>query len=201
MYGRCIGAAVVAALTVFCTAGSLSAQQRQLPPAQLSIIQDEDQAPAAPAQQPAKPARRSQSQTPAFEQDPNLDAADQLAPSQVTQPMPAAVPEPIHAPGHKSTRASAPAAEAMAEPAAMAKPSRPAAPQVVTCSGVFGKDSSHRKLALAFQPKNVAALILLARISRARARGAPTERGRSAERPARAAWAALRLLSDVAISF
>jgi hypothetical protein len=31
----------------------------------------------------------------------------------------------------------------------------------------------------------------------ARARGAPTQRGRSAERPARAAWAALRLLADV----
>src|SRR5208283_3932449 len=59
------------------------------------------------AQQPqTKPA-------PALQYDPSLDANDQLAPSQVTQPMPAAVPTPTvpsHAHATKHAASDAPAA-------------------------------------------------------------------------------------------
>lgn len=153
------GAALVAALAVFCTAGSGSAQQRQQSPAQPSIMQEEDQAPPAnPPQQPGKPARRSQTPAPAFEQDPDLDAADQLAPSQVTQPMPGAVAEP-NRPGsatRTAPRVAAHASDAMAEAAPTAKPARQAAPKAVACNGVFGKDSNRVKLAAVFQAKNIA---------------------------------------------
>ncbi len=153
--------ALVVAFAVCCVCGTVSAQQRQLPPDQPSIMNEGDA--AAPAAQPAKPARRTQNKTspPAFEQDPELDAADQLAPSQVKQPMPAAAPMPGRggrAPGGAAgaAAATAPATDAMPE-AATPKPPRTAAPRVVTCSGVFGKDSNHQKLATAFEARNIAA--------------------------------------------
>jgi hypothetical protein len=164
MHRRWIEAAVIAGIAglATATAGSLSAQQRQLAPAQPSIMdEDEDTVPAnqQPLQpQPAKPTRaRGQTAAPALEPDPDLDAADQLAPSQVTQPMPGAVSTPSGRPGGAGrTRAAARGTDIMAEPAATAKPSRPANLQIVACDGVFGKDSSHLKLAAAFQTKNVA---------------------------------------------
>lgn len=91
---------------------------------------------------------------PAFEPDPNLDAADQLAPSQVRQPMPAAVATPTG--GGGGVRAATRATDAAAEPGPEAKPSRLASPHVVVCSGVFARDSSHLKLTTAFRAKNVA---------------------------------------------
>ena len=158
MHRRWIEAALIAGLAM-ATAGSPSAQQRQLAPAQPSIMdEDEDTVPANPPPQPAKPTRaRGQAAAPALEPDPDLDAADQLAPSQVTQPMPGAVSTPSGRPGGPGrTRAAARGTDIMAEPAATAKPSRPANLQIVACDGVFGKDSSHLKLAAAFQTKNVA---------------------------------------------
>jgi len=155
MQRRWIGAALIAGFALG-AAGPLKAQQRQLAPAQPSIM-DEDQntAPAAPPTQPAKPARsRGQMATPLFEPDPDLDARDQLAPSQVRQPMPAAVAEPSGA--GSRIRAATRGSDLNAEPAASAKPLRQANAHVVACSGLFGQGSSHVKLAMAFHGKNVA---------------------------------------------
>jgi hypothetical protein len=154
MYRRWIEAALLTGL-IIATAGTLSAQQRQLPPAQPSIMDEDDDAlPATAPQQPAKPLHgRVQTAAPALQSDPDLDAADQLAPSQLRQPMPAAVAEPT---GGPRTRAATRGNDAAAEPAAMARSSRSAIPQIVTCSGVFGPDSNHLKLAAAFQSRNVA---------------------------------------------
>ena len=151
MQRRWIGAALIAGFAI-AAAGTPKAQQRQLAPAQPSIMdEDQDALPAAP---PAKPARsRGRMAAPALEPDPDLDARDQLAPSQVRQPMPAAVAEPSGGGRvHAATRGS----DLNAEPAASAKPSRLANPRVVACSGLFGQDSSHVKLAMAFHGRNVA---------------------------------------------
>jgi len=83
--------------------------------------------------------------------NPDLDTDDQLAPSQMKQPMPTAVPEPggANAPpgGHASTTA--------ANPTVHAHPAAAAPPHAVTCGGTFAKDSSHLKLAMTFDSKNV----------------------------------------------
>jgi hypothetical protein len=77
--------------------------------------------------------------------NPDLDTDDQLAPSQMKQPVPAAVSQPGSA-----THSSAPAAARHAGPA-------PAATgHTVACSGTFGKDSSHLKLAMTFDSRNIA---------------------------------------------
>jgi len=153
-----IGAALVFGLALS-AAGTATAQQRQqLQSSQPSFTdQDEDSLPAT-LPQSGKPSRaRGQAAPPAFEHDPDLDANDQLAPSQVRQPMPAAVATPTG--GEMRVRAAAHSANAAAEPDVTAKPSQPshAAKQyVIACSGVFGRDSSHSKLAMAFQSHNVA---------------------------------------------
>jgi hypothetical protein len=90
---------------------------------------------------------------PTLEADPDLDAADQLAPSQIKQPMPAAVAEPS---GAGRTRAATRGLDAMIELGAAAKLSPAPKQYVVACSGVFGRDSSHVKLAMVFQAHNVA---------------------------------------------
>jgi hypothetical protein len=77
--------------------------------------------------------------------NPDLDTDDQLAPSQMKQPVPPAVPHP---------------ASAMHSTAPAIKHSGPA-PAVETrthtiaCSGTFAKDSSHLKLAMTFDSKNI----------------------------------------------
>jgi hypothetical protein len=78
--------------------------------------------------------------------NPDLDTDDQLAPSQMKQPVPGMVSQP---PGN-AVRAPAPAAvrHAAAPPAA--------AGHTVACSGTFAKDSSHLKLAMTFDSKNIA---------------------------------------------
>jgi len=77
--------------------------------------------------------------------NPDLDNDDQLAPSQMKQQVPAAVSQPGSA-----VHASAPATIRHADPA-------PAAPgHTVACSGTFAKDSSHLKLAMTFDSKNIA---------------------------------------------
>ncbi len=156
-----IGAACAAGLALSMV-GPLCAQERQLAPAQPAIGNDEGD--VAPATQPPanKPARtRAQRSTPAFEHDPDLDDADQLAPSQLMQPMPAAVAEPsgAAAPNAAPSRAkrSGGPATVMTEPAARTKPPAAAAPPPsVVCGGVFAKNSNRVKLAAAFQKRNVA---------------------------------------------
>jgi hypothetical protein len=157
--------ALLACLTL-AAAGPLAAQQPpQTSPAQPSIMSSEDQdvAPATPS--PAKPPRHTHVQTAAQAKstNPDLDTDDELAPSQLKQPMPAAVSEPgggaARAPAHPAKHAASadpdPTAAAVAKPAAAAKSAGPTAPHVVACSGAFSKDSSHLRLAMTFETKNV----------------------------------------------
>ena len=88
----------------------------------------------------------------AQQQDPNLNPEDQLAPSQMTQPMPGRAANP----GSASGRPAAPPAQAAPHPVAAAKPVPGAAMKAVVCNGAFSKDSSNLKLAMVFDPKNVA---------------------------------------------
>jgi hypothetical protein len=167
-----IGAACAASL-VLSTVGPLCAQEgqqegqqdRQVVPAvsQPAIITNDEGAVAPATQPPAnKPPRAlAQRSRSAFEHDPDLDDADQLAPSQVTQPMPAAVAEPSGAPAPNATQGRAKRGGApktvMTEPAARTKPPAAAAPPPnVVCGGAFAKDSNRVKLAAAFQKRNVA---------------------------------------------
>jgi hypothetical protein len=125
------------------------AQQRSLGSNQPSIVnEEEDASPPAPAAKPAS--ARGQPQAPALERDPDLDAADQLAPSQIRQPMPAAVAEPTGGDRVHATRG------AVLEPGAEAQPSSAAKSHNVACRGLFARDSSHAKLAVAFRSRNVA---------------------------------------------
>jgi hypothetical protein len=85
--------------------------------------------------------------------NPDLDTDDQLAPSQMKQPIPAAVPEPSGASAHPAGHASA---TATVNPAVRARRTAPAPLHSVACSGIFAKDSSHLKLAMTFDSKNIA---------------------------------------------
>jgi hypothetical protein len=98
------------------------------------------------------PLAQQRQASPRLETDPNLDAADQLAPSQMQQTLPPAVAEPS---GGQRTHAATRRIDGTSESGAPAKPYRTANPHVVVCSGVFGPDSSHLKLAMAFHSKNV----------------------------------------------
>jgi len=82
--------------------------------------------------------------------DSGLPPEDQLAPSQMKQPMPGAVATPGGAPGHA---AQPPKHVATATPTA--KPSAAANSHTVACSGPFSKDSSMLKLAMVFDSRNV----------------------------------------------
>ncbi len=154
MHRRWIEAALLACLAL-ATAGPLGAQQRQpMPAGQPSIMNDEEDTTPPPPPAP-KPARMSgRKQTPAFEHDPDLDASDQFAPSQVDQTMPGAVSMPSRR-SQTRARAAARGSDSAIEPGAPARPSRQAKLHVVACSGVFGPDSSHAKLAMAFRSRNV----------------------------------------------
>src|SRR6516162_811714 len=105
MHRRWIEAALLISLAMTILAatisGPASAQQGQQP----SIVQDEQS--GAPAAPPARaPRSRGGKPAPAFEHDPDLDAQDQFAPSQVQQQMPDAVAMPSG--GRARTRAAAP---------------------------------------------------------------------------------------------
>jgi hypothetical protein len=76
--------------------------------------------------------------------NPDLDTDDQLAPSQMKQQVPAAVSHPASA-----AHASAPATVRHGGPAPAA------AGHTVACSGTFAKDSSHLKLAMTYDSKNI----------------------------------------------
>ena len=92
---------------------------------------------------------------------PNLDPEDQLAPSQIVQPMPAPVAEPggSSAGGAKSAPNGQPPAKRSAanpRPAGAAKPARVGAGRtVVECSGPFAKDSGMLALAMAYDSRNM----------------------------------------------
>src|ERR1700722_5891012 len=85
--------------------------------------------------------------------DSNLNAEDQLSPSQMQQPMPGQVAAPSGAPGHAPAKHTATAAS----PAAATAKSNAAiaASRIVACSGPFSKDSSNLKLAMVFDSRNV----------------------------------------------
>jgi hypothetical protein len=83
--------------------------------------------------------------------DSNLNAEDQLSPSQMKQPNPGAVAAP---PGGAQP-AKHTAASPGAAPAKTAAPVPPGAPKTVTCVGAFSKDSSNLRLAMTFDSKNV----------------------------------------------
>jgi hypothetical protein len=85
------------------------------------------------------------------QQDPNLNPEDQLAPSQMTQPMPGRAANPASAAGKPAAQPANPTSH----PAAAAKPVPGAAMKAVVCNGPFSKDSSNLKLAMVFDPKNV----------------------------------------------
>jgi hypothetical protein len=149
MYRRHLAGAALLCLVAAAT-NTVWAQQRSIAPNQPSIMNEEqDTSPPAPAGTPAKSAR-GQPQAPALETDPDLDAADQLAPSQIRQPMPAAVAEPTGVGRTRATRGAA------LEPGAEPRTAATAKSDSVACNGVFARDSSHSKLAIAFQSRNVA---------------------------------------------
>jgi hypothetical protein len=152
MHRRLIEVVLLFSLAI---AGAASAQQRQqLPPGQPPIMSDEeDTSPANPPPEPAKPTRKGAKLAPPAADNPDLDAEDELAPSQMRQPIPPAVPMPS---GDKRTRAAARGTDTPAEPGAVVRPSRTAKPDIIACSGVFARDSSHAKLAAAYLSRNVA---------------------------------------------
>jgi hypothetical protein len=89
-------------------------------------------------------------------QDPNLNAEDQLSPSQMAQPMPGAVSTPSGAPGHAPAEPAKRAAPAASAAATTARSNAAiAASRAVVCSGPFSKDSSNLKLAMVFDSRNV----------------------------------------------
>jgi hypothetical protein len=96
-------------------------------------------------------AQQRPSAAPTLQPDPHLDSEDQLAPSQIAQPMPGAVPGPSGPPTHPAPHPARPAAtEAVTAPGA-GKPVK----LVVACSGPFSKDSSNLRLAMTFDSRNV----------------------------------------------
>ena len=88
-----------------------------------------------------------------YPSNPDLDTDDQLAPSQMKQPIPGAVSEPSGA----STHAQAPASATAPAPPPVHARAAPALASLhaVACSGIFAKDSSHLKLAMGFDSKNI----------------------------------------------
>jgi hypothetical protein len=98
--------------------------------------------------------------------NPDLDTDDQLAPSQMQQTMPGAVSQPAggaSAPAGTKHRTAQPAAAAGADSAApasvpvsrAARPTPAASMRAVACGGIFSKDSSHLRLAMAFDSRNI----------------------------------------------
>jgi hypothetical protein len=145
-----IRVALAAAFAVV-IAGPLAAQQTSPQPS----ATDQDQPGQAATPAPPKP-KHAQKPPAVSQTNPDLDTDDQLAPSQIKQPMPAAVAEPSGAsgkPAHPAVHASADTAAP--HPAAAGGPAALANTRAVTCSGIFGKDSSHLKLAMTFEAKNI----------------------------------------------
>jgi hypothetical protein len=156
-----IGAATAAFGCIACgcvisPAAAVTLATQQLAQTQSADPNAPDQAAPAPT-----PHRKGSKQT--TPTNPDLDTNDQLAPSQMQQ-APPAVSQPTSAPV-KPTRPAVrtpTAADATATPAAAAAvatgPKAGAAianARVVACSGAFSKDSSHLRLAMTFDTRNV----------------------------------------------
>jgi len=88
---------------------------------------------------------------------PNLSPEDQLAPSQMNQPMPAAVPQPeANAPKGKTPPKRTAAAAAAPKPSTVSPMPRPgSARTVIDCSGPFAKDSGMLALAVTYDARNM----------------------------------------------
>jgi hypothetical protein len=85
-----------------------------------------------------------------------LSPEDQLAPSQMVQPMPAPVATPSGSRKPARAAAGAPATKpAAAAPARPAARTAAASTHAVACSGPFAKDSSSLRLAMAFDSRNL----------------------------------------------
>ena len=155
MHRRLIEALLLCGLAI-AAAGPIAAQQKQPPPAgQPSIMNDEeDTLPDNPPPQPVKPSRKGAKMAAPAVDNPDLDAEDELAPSQMRQPIPPAVAMPTG--GERRVRSASHGTEATPEERATRRPARVAKPDIVGCNGVFGRDSSHAKLAMAYQSRNVA---------------------------------------------
>lgn len=157
----------VALIAVFALLPALAAAQSRSAPRDLAPMAEEEES------LPPVRARRAQRTLPP---QPDLDDSETIAPSQMGQPPAPAKPratrtrpaEPAALPGAEPPAAAKPRAPRAAEPGeAAAKPApraaavaTPAAPppaggRTLACSGVFGRDSSHLKLAMAFDSKNV----------------------------------------------
>jgi hypothetical protein len=148
-----IGTAGIPAL-ILANAGPAAALQ-QMAQTQSADPDQSDQTAPPPAPKPHR--KSSKLTTPT---NPDLDTDDQLAPSQMQQQMPAAVAhpsnQPISAPV-KPTKPAVPIAAASAVSAGTGPKAGAAIAnaRVVACSGAFSKDSSHLRLAMTFDTKNV----------------------------------------------
>jgi hypothetical protein len=141
-----IGTATAAIAFAAGPAGSVARAAQQM--AQTSADPDtSDQTAPAP-----KPHRKGSKLS--TSPNPDLDANDQLAPSQMQQQMPAAVSQPMSAPV-KPTRPAVPVTAAGSAVEGPKTGATLANARVVACSGVFSKDSSHLRLAMTFDSKNV----------------------------------------------
>jgi hypothetical protein len=143
---------VLAAQQPFAISGTADGESLVMAPA-TAVLPAPIQASSMPSLSPKLMLAGSPKSAPAFEHDPDLDAQDQISPSQVPQQMPDAVAMPS---GGSQTHPSTHGGNAAAvEPAAIARPAM-SKQNIVACGGVFARDSSHAKLAAAFQPRNVA---------------------------------------------
>jgi hypothetical protein len=134
--------AALAVMAILVTAGPATAQSQTAPAAAASPDQSDQTAPVAP-----KPPKHLKKTVPVSQTNPDLDTDDQLAPSQMNQAVPAAVAEPGGTPAKPAHLASHFGATAGLPPAASL--------HVIACSGIFGKDSSHLRLAMTFETKNI----------------------------------------------
>jgi hypothetical protein len=154
-----IGAALLAALGATAVFADTSTAQQQ-PADQPALNQDQPDQAAPPPPKTSKHAR-AQIYSPAVQANPDLDTDDQLAPSQMRQPVPAAAAAPASAQPAQKPAVKRPVVSAATDATvpvmpAVAKPAVPvAAAHVVTCSGTFAKDSTHLKLAMTFDTKNI----------------------------------------------
>jgi hypothetical protein len=144
--GRFLGATLTAGLVLALSPARLSLEA-PTPFGLLSAATAWAQGAPADDATPAPPARKGRKQRAA--PPPELDESDQLSPRQLDQRQVPARPSRRAEPAAQSDEA-APAA------AAPARAPRGAEARAIACSGVFGKDSSHLKLATRFDSRNIA---------------------------------------------
>jgi hypothetical protein len=112
------------------------AQSGAVPP----VVEEDQISPRQIQQENRRPSRKPVAQT----SDPKPAAANPAPKPRAAQPAPAADSQP-------ATGATTAAPAAGAQPAG----ARTSAPRTIACSGVFGRESTHLKLAVAFDSKNL----------------------------------------------